>query len=91
VLADLASGWNAMFLKTWRFLTLAFAALALTMTSAHVLELAPKMRYDPNLYTVVNATLYRHFATIGAVYTLGSIFAAVVLALLVRGRRVVFG
>ena len=70
----------------WRFLTLVLAALALTMTSAHVLELPPKMAYAPDLYAAVNTTLYRQFATVGAVYTLGSIVAAVVLVFLSRGR-----
>ena len=36
-------------LRAWRFLTLVLAALALTMTSAHVLELPQKMRYDAEL------------------------------------------
>jgi hypothetical protein len=80
-----------MLLRAWRFVTLLLTALALTMTSAHVLELAPKMRYDAELYTAVNATLYRYFATVGAVYTLGSVAAAGVLAYLVRGRRSAFG
>jgi hypothetical protein len=57
-----------MFLRAWRFLALVLAALALTMTSAHVLELPQKMRYDAELYAAVNTTLYRHFATVGAVY-----------------------
>jgi hypothetical protein len=34
-----------MFLEVWRFPTLVLAALALTMTSAHVLEFAAKMRF----------------------------------------------
>jgi hypothetical protein len=35
-----------MLLRVWRFITLLLAALALTMESAHVLELPQKMRYD---------------------------------------------
>ena len=62
MLAGLARRVDAMFLEDWRFLTLALAALAPDDDLCPVLELAPKMRYDPNLYTVVNATLYRHFA-----------------------------
>jgi hypothetical protein len=50
-----------MFLKVWRFLTLVLAALAPTMTSAHVLELSAKMRYYTELYTAVNGTMYRNF------------------------------
>jgi hypothetical protein len=79
-----------MLLRAWRFLTLVLAALALTMTSAHVLELPQKMGYDAALYAAVNTTLYRHFATVGAAYTIGSILAAGVLVLLVRGRRPAF-
>jgi hypothetical protein len=79
-----------MFLSAWRLLALVLAALALTMTSAHVLELPAKMRYDAELYATVNATLYRNFATVGAVYTLGAIVAALVLVFLVRGRGPVF-
>ena len=73
-----------MLLRSWRFLTLLLAALALTMTSAHVLELPQKMGYDAQLYAAVNTTMYRYFALIGGVYTIGSLVAAGVLALLVR-------
>lgn len=79
-----------MFLRSWCFLTLVLAALALTMTSAHVLELPQKMQYDALMYSSVNTTLYRYFATVGAFYTLGSILAAGVLACLVRKRRPAF-
>jgi hypothetical protein len=76
-----------MLLRTWRFVTLLLTALALTLTSAHVLELPQKMSYGGELYSAVNTTLYRHFATVGAVYTVGSIVAALVLVYLVRRRR----
>ena len=76
-----------MLLRSWRFLTLLLTALALTMTSAHLLELPQKMDYDANLYATVNATMYQYFATVGGVYTVGSIVAAIVLAILVRRRR----
>jgi hypothetical protein len=79
-----------MLLRVWRFLTLLLAALALTMTSAHVLELPVKMGYDTQLYTAVNGTLYRYFAMVGAVYTLGTIVTALVLVYLVRGRGAAF-
>lgn len=76
-----------MLLRSWRFLTLLLTALALTMTSAHLLELPQKMEYDANLYSTVNTTMYRYFAIVGGVYTVGSIVAAMVLAILVRRRR----
>ena len=76
-----------MMLRMWRFLTIVLAALALTMTSAHVLELPQKMQYEAQLYAAVNTTMYRYFAIVGGVYAMGSIVAAVVLAFLVRNHR----
>ena len=76
-----------MLLQWWRFITLFLTALALTMTSAHVLEMPVKLHYPPDLYSSVNTTLYRYFAIIGAAYTLGSLLAAIVLAIAVRRRR----
>ncbi len=77
-------------LRSWRFITIVLTALALTMTSAHVLELPQKMDYDPQLYAAVNTTLYRWFALVGGVYQIGSILAAFVLAFLVRHRLPAF-
>jgi len=76
-----------MLLKAFRFITLVLAALSLTMESAHVLEMPQKMTYDPQFYAAVNSTLYRYFAIIGAIYQIGAIIAADVLAYLVRKRR----
>ncbi|HKH20463.1 MAG TPA: DUF1772 domain-containing protein [Gammaproteobacteria bacterium] len=76
-----------MLLRGWRLITLLLAALALTMESAHVLELPQKMHYDAQMYSAVNTTLYRYFAIVGGVYQVSSIVAAAVLALLVRKRR----
>jgi len=80
-----------MLLRAWRCITLLFAALALTMESAHVLELPQKMQYDAQMYSAVNTTLYRYFAIVGGVYQVGSIMAAAVLAFLVREHRPCFG
>ncbi len=80
-----------MFLRFWRFVTLTLAALTLTMTSAHVLELPQKMNYDARMYSAVNTTLYRYFAIVGGFYTVASIFAAAVSAFLVRRRGRTFG
>lgn len=77
-------------LRFSRFITIVMSSLALTMTSAHVLELPQKMQYGPQLYTSVNTTMYRYFAIVGGVYSMGSIVAAVVLAILVRNNRPVF-
>jgi hypothetical protein len=77
-------------LRVWRFLAIILAALALTMISAHVLEMPQKMQYDAQLYSAVNTTMYRYFAIVGGVYSMGSIIAAGVLAFLVRRDRAVF-
>lgn len=79
-----------MTLRIWRFITIVLAALALTMSSAHVLELPQKMQYEAQLYSAVNTTMYRYFAIVGGVYSMGSIVAAVVLAFLVRNHRPAF-
>ncbi|MEW6734057.1 MAG: hypothetical protein AB1489_22205 [Acidobacteriota bacterium] len=79
-----------MFLRVWRFITLIFATLMLTLTSAHILELPQKLQYDAQMYSAVNTTLYRYFAIIGSFYTVGSIVTAAVLAFLVRKRGQTF-
>jgi hypothetical protein len=74
-------------LRFWRFLTIILAALALTMTSAHVLELPQKMQYDQQLYSAVNTTMYKYFAIVGGIYSMGSILSAAVLTFFVRKHR----
>ena len=77
-------------LSLWRFLAITLTALALTMTSAHVLELPQKMQYDQRLYSAVNTTMYKYFATIGGFYSMGSIVASGVLTYLNRKRQPAF-
>lgn len=74
-------------LAKWRFVTLLFAGLAMTPTSAHVLELPRKLDMSPSLYAALNGTLYVNFARIGAIYIVGSIVCALVLAVMVRHRE----
>jgi predicted small integral membrane protein len=70
----------------WRFITLLLAALGLVMGGAHVLELPPKMQYDAEMYAAVTSTLYRYFGLVGGPLQIASVFAALVLSYLVRGR-----
>lgn len=77
-------------MKVARFFALLFAALALTMTSAHVLELPAKAAYGPDPYAAVNGTLYRWFAVVGGAYTLASIVSAWMLVGLCRRRHSAF-
>jgi MFS family permease len=74
-------------LAFWRFITIVLSALALTMTSAHVLELPQKMAYSGEMYAAVNTTLYRYFAIVGGPYQIGAIVSAIVLTILVRRSR----
>jgi hypothetical protein len=74
-------------LRTWRFIVLLFTALGLIFGGAHVLELAPKMDYEAQLYATVTSTLYQFFGSVGAFVQVGSVLAAAVLSFLVRGRR----
>jgi hypothetical protein len=73
-----------MMIKIVRFSTLVAAALALSLTSAHVLEMPQKMQYDAALYSAVNTTMYRYFAIVGGVYSIGAIALAAWLCWLVR-------
>ena len=74
-------------LSLWRFLAITLTALALTMKSAHVLELPQKMQYDQHLYSAVNTSMYKYFATVGGFYSMGSIVASGVLTYLIRKRK----
>jgi MFS family permease len=74
-------------LSFWQFVTLVLAALGLTMTSAHVLEMPQKMTYSAELYAAVNTTLYRYFAIVGGAYQVGGIVSAWILTSLLKRRR----
>ena len=76
-----------MAIKVTRFAVLVLAALALTMESAHVLELPQKLTYDATTYSLVNTTLYRWFAVVGGAYQIGSIAGALLLTWLLRSTR----
>ena len=69
-----------------QFITLVLAALGLTMTSAHVLEMPQRWRYSAELYSAVNTTLYRYFAIVGGVYQVGGIVSAWILTALLKPR-----
>ena len=73
-------------IRFWRFITLLLAALGLVMGGAHVLELLPKMQYEAEMYAAVTSTLYRYFGLVGGPLQIASVFAALVLSYLVRGR-----
>jgi hypothetical protein len=71
-------------LRIIRFVALLSGALALTMTSAHVLELPQKIKYNSELYTAVNTTLYKYFAVVGGIYCIITILCCATLAIMLR-------
>src|SRR5258708_4286095 len=79
-----------MLLRTFRFIALVLGALALTMESAQVLELAQKLQYSAEMYAAVNSTLYRYFAIVGSAYQIGAVLAAGLLAFFLRRHRRVY-
>jgi hypothetical protein len=50
-----------MLLRTWRFLTIMFSAVALSAALAHLMELPGKMTFDARLYVMLHRTLYPTF------------------------------
>jgi hypothetical protein len=78
-----------MRLRAWRFITLLLAALSMGMAWAHALELGPKMALPETDYILVQG-IYQEFGRLGAVIEPAAILAAVILTLLVRGRRRAF-
>lgn len=79
-----------MALRLLRFLALLVNGLALTMESAHVLELPQKWQYDAELYARVNGSLYRYFAIVGGSYQVGGLLIGLLLVWRLRGRRPAF-
>lgn len=81
-----------MFLKIWRLITLILVALFMGLEFAHALELPAKMQYDAVLYVSIQNSLYRYFGAPGpgAFITVGAVFCAITLTVLVRKRRPAF-
>jgi hypothetical protein len=69
-----------------RFIVLILAVLTLTMEGAHVLELPQKMRYNAELYSAVNTTMYRYFAVVGGPLTVLTLLVGTALVLVLRGQ-----
>lgn len=70
-----------MLVIAWRFVTLLFAALALGMAFAHLLEMPPKLRYPASLWVTLQRSLYQAFAPAGAILETGAVVFAAVLAI----------
>jgi hypothetical protein len=75
-----------MSIRVLRFIALMLAALGMTMGMAHLLELAPRMRYDAKMYEAVTKTMYRFYGIAGGPVQIAAVLAAAGLAYRVRGR-----
>lgn len=79
-----------MTIKTWRFISLILAALAMGMHLAHALELPPKLQWDIELYLPVQTSLYKLFGSIGPVLEIGALIVISILAHRLRSRDRIF-
>jgi hypothetical protein len=77
-------------MRPWWFIALTLTALTLGLAFAHVLELRPKLGYDPALYLILHRTLYGGFGTIGGAIDVGAVLPSLVLVYVVRGRPLAF-
>jgi hypothetical protein len=77
-----------MALLLWRLLTLLLASLSMALSFCHVMELAPRLLWAPELWmqTTNFGGLYYLFGRVGAVIDVGTVVVAAVLVVLSRGR-----
>lgn len=77
-----------MTLVRWRFAALMLGALSLALSFCHLMELAPRLLWAPELWmaATVFGGLYSLFGTVGAVIDVGTLIAVVALAILTRSR-----
>ncbi len=75
-----------MSIKIWRFATLMLAAFSLSLSMAHLLEFPRRMLFNQELWVrvTVNEGVYALFGSFGAVFEIGAIVTAFVVAFLVR-------
>lgn len=67
-------------------------AFSLCLSMTHLLELSQRMKFEQELWVRVTVfeNLYALFGSVGAVFEIGAILTAFVLAFLVRGRGQTF-
>jgi hypothetical protein len=78
-----------MSLRVLWFITLMLASLTTAMSFSHLLEMAPRLEWNAELWvgTTVTGGLYRLFGTVGAVVETSNWVAVAVLAVLLRRDR----
>lgn len=75
-----------IFIRVWRFITLMLAAFSLSLSMTHLLELPQRMQFDQQLWVRVTVieNVYKLFGSVGAVFEMTAILAAIILVFLVR-------
>lgn len=61
------------------------AALGLIPGGGHVLEMPPRLLYEPELYMTVTSTMYSMYGAVGAVIQIFAVTMGALLAILLRG------
>lgn len=81
-----------MKVKFWRFVALMLAAFSLSLSMTHLLEFPRRMLFDKDLWVRVTVVegVYALFGSVGAVFELGAILTAFLVAFLVRKRGKIF-
>jgi hypothetical protein len=80
-------------MKTLRFVVPLVAALSMATTLAHLLEMPARLAWDAPLWiaTTVTGGLFRMFGSVGAMFEVGAVVLAAVLAWQLRGLGRAFG
>ena len=73
--------------KLFRSSLLWVLALAMGLAWAHLLEMPAKMRLDPELYVLLDRTLYPYFAYVGGIAEVLAVVGCLALCGLSRRRR----
>lgn len=81
-----------MSIQTFRFTTILLTAFSLSLSMTHLMEFPQRMKFDQQLWVKVTVfeNLYALFGSVGAVFEIGAILTAFILAFLVRGRGQTF-
>jgi hypothetical protein len=74
-------------LKVWRFSSVMLTAVAMAAAVAHLMELAPKLTYEPSLYVKLHRTLYPPFGRIAGPAEALAVASSVTLAWWTRKHR----
>ena len=81
---------NETLLTVWHFATIMLMALAMTAAVAHVMELPPKMKFEPRLYVMLHRTLFPNFGRVAGTAEFLALVAVIGLAWRMHGEGSTF-